>query len=218
MNSVQLTTVSTVDAICRALEHDIFSLHFAPGEKITEQELVERYHVSRNTLREAITQLRVQGLLTKEANKGVSVKKLSVEDVKEIFHLRALLEQEAVRRILANGNIPAHLGEHVEAMEGSGQPVSLEDKMRSDFLFHSGLVAASGSTRLQKLYDTIQTEGKLCIYQTSRYVPFSGDNPVSHRLILETLQKGDCETTQRLIEQHIFHVIEPYCAGVAAWE
>lgn len=216
MNSVPLNTVSTVDAICSELEHDIFHLHYAPGEKITEQELATRYHVSRNTLREAVAHLIAQGLLTKTANKGVSVKKLTVEDVKEIFHLRTLLEQEAVRRFRANDTVVKQLQACVEQMEGAGAPVSHEAYGHADFLFHSTLVAASSSARLQKLYETIVTEGKLCIYQTQRYVPFPSNNPVTHRIILQSLQKGDLDATQKLIEQHIFYVIEPYSMGVAA--
>ena len=45
MDFVQINTVSTVDAVCQALEHDIFHLRYPPGTKITEADLTTRYGV-----------------------------------------------------------------------------------------------------------------------------------------------------------------------------
>ena len=216
MNSVPLNTVSTVDAICSALEHDIFHLHFAPGEKITEQELASRYNVSRNTLREAVAHLLAQGLLIKTANRGVFVRKIGVEDVQDIFLVRALLEQEAVCRLTDVPEIPAQLWEYVEIMEGTDRQVPWEDYVRADIRFHAALVAAAGSPRRQKLYDTIQTEVKLCIFQTRSYVAFPGGNPTPHRTILEAIEKRDTAAAQALLHEHICDVIKRYSMGVAA--
>ena len=49
MEPIQITTVSTVDAVKNALEADILSLYFPPGLKLTESDLALRYNVSRNT-------------------------------------------------------------------------------------------------------------------------------------------------------------------------
>ena len=117
MDSVMLNTVSTVDAVRNALESDILSLRFAPGEKVTESEVSTRYGVSRNTVREAIAHLLAQGLLTKIANKGVYVRRFTTEDVQELFHLRALLETEAVNTILSGDRLPTDLYKNVEELE-----------------------------------------------------------------------------------------------------
>ena len=106
MEKAALRTVSTVEAISNMLEEEIYSLRYTMGEKLTEAELVSRYNVSRNTLREAMTYLTSKGLLERVTNRGIYVKEILADDVAEIFHLRELLELEAIRQIIASGAVP----------------------------------------------------------------------------------------------------------------
>ena len=218
MESVKLNTVSTVDAVCNALESDILSLRFAPGEKVIESDLAVRYGVSRNTIREAVAHLLAQGLLTKVANKGISVRRFTVTDVQEIFHLRAMLEIEAVNSILKAGTVPTNLYAVVEALEAINRPEQWDEYVCLDIRFHRELVAAAGSTRLSKLYDTIITEVKLCIFQTRNYVKIPNKHNASHREIVDALCSGDKKTTTDLLKDHIEHVIKRYCAGLIAMD
>jgi DNA-binding GntR family transcriptional regulator len=218
MSSVILNTVSTVDAVCNALEHDILSLRFAPGEKITESEIAARYGVSRNTVREAVAHLLAQGFLTKIANKGVYVRKFTSEDVQEIFHLRAMLETEAVNAILSGDDLPSHLYKTVEEMESIARRDQWDEYVLADIRFHSALVAAAGSPRLSRLYDTILTEVKLCIYQTRNYVAVPDHNNASHRAILDAICSRNRKESLALLKSHIEHVIKRYCAGLIAMD
>lgn len=218
MSSVILNTVSTVDAVCNALERDILSLRFAPGEKVTESEIAVRYGVSRNTVREGIAHLLAQGFLTKIANKGVYVRKFTPEDVQEIFHLRALLEIEAVNTILSGDTHPTDLYKNVEEMESFTRRDQWDEYVLADIRFHSALVAAAGSPRLSKLYDTILTEVKLCIYQTRNYVAVPSHNNASHREILDAVCSKNRSAALSLLKNHIEHVIKRYCAGLIAMD
>lgn len=216
MNSVQLNVVSAVDAVCAALEADILNLHFAPGAKITEIALSERYGVSRNTVREAVAHLLSQGYLTKVANKGVSVRKFTADDVQEIFHLRALLELEALEKIQAVGTFPEALWPILQQLESFDRVAQWDDYVRLDILFHTTLVAAANSPRLAKLYETILTEVKLCIYQTRNYVTIPSGTDAAHRQILNTLSRKQYDAAADLLRQHIQQVITRYCAGLEA--
>ena len=218
MNSVQLNLVSAVDAVCAALETDILNLHFAPGAKITESVLSERYGVSRNTVREAVAHLLAQGYLTKIANKGVYVRKFTATDVQEIFHLRSLLELEAVNLLAASGQIPEVLYVILQQLESFDRVAQWDDYVRLDIQFHSALVAAANSPRLARLYETILTEVKLCIYQTRNFVTIPAGKDASHRQILSALQAKEYDTAANLLRQHIQQVITRYCAGLEAME
>lgn len=218
MEPIQLNVVSTVDAICSALEADILSLRFAPGEKITESNLAARYGVSRNTVREAVAHLLAQGLLTKIANKGVYVRKFTAADIQEIFHLRSLLELEALRSIAATGKIPEGMFSLAQELEQIDRQENWDDYVRADIRFHASLVEASGSPRLARLYDTILTEVKLCIYQTRNFVAIPSGSDPSHRQILETLRAGASEEAALLLQLHIAQVITRYCTGLQAME
>ncbi|MBE6946653.1 MAG: GntR family transcriptional regulator [Ruminococcaceae bacterium] len=210
---MQLKTVSTVDAVCKALENDIFQLHFPAGSKITENDLVSRYGVSRNTLREAIAYLLSSGLLVKVANKGVYVKEITQDDIQELFHLRELLETEALRTVYACGFIPIDLMHQVEVLEGIDAEKDWYAYVRADCDFHAALVTAAGSDRLSRLYETIATEVKLCIYQSHSFIPLRSEYTHHHRQILEALENGNLDEAIQILSVHIDHAIQSYAEG-----
>lgn len=213
MRNIQLKTVSTVDAICNALEEDIFRLRFPPGAKITENDMVSRYGVSRNTIREAIAYLLSNGLLVKVANKGVYVKKITGDDIQELFHLRELLETEALRTIYNSGFISIDLMRSVEALERIDAEKDWYEYVQADCDFHALLVAAAESTRLSRLYETIATEVKLCIYQSHSFIPLHNEYTYHHRQILEAIEAGDLDKAIQILSTHIEHAIRNYEEG-----
>lgn len=213
MDNIQLKTVSTVDAICNALEEDIFQLRFPAGSKITENDMVSRYGVSRNTIREAIAYLLSNGLLVKVANKGVYVKKITRDDIQELFHLRRLLETEALRTIYASGFIPMDLMHCVETLERIDATKDWYEYVRADCDFHAALVTAAGSTRLSRLYETISKEVKLCIYQSHSFIPLRSEYTHHHRQILEAIENGALDKAIQILSTHIDHAIESYAEG-----
>ena len=210
MRNIQLKTVSTVDAVCNALEEDIFQLRFPAGSKITENDMVSRYGVSRNTIREAIAYLLANGLLVKVANKGVYVKAITQDDIQELFHLRELLETEALRTIYASGVIPVDLMRYAEALERIDATKDWDAYVQADCDFHALLVAAAGSARLSRLYETIATEVKLCIYQSRNYVPLRIENSQQPRQILEAIENGNLDEAIRILSNHIENAVRNY--------
>lgn len=218
MESAPIHTISTVDAVRRALEKDILSLTFTPGERIIESDIAARYGVSRNTVREAVAHLLACGLLTKVANKGVSVRRFTVNDVQEIFHLRAMLETAAVEAIINAKIVPDELYAIVNELESINRNQQWDEYVQTDIRFHSRLVSLAGSPRLFKLYDSILTEVKLCIYQTRNHVTVADSNTASHRILVDTICKGDYPSSAQLLKQHIEHVIKRYCFGLVAME
>mgnify|MGYP003231922615 CR=1 FL=1 len=200
MSTVRLNTVSTVDAICAMLEDDIYSLHYPPGARISEKDLTNRYGVSRNTVREAIAFFLSNGLLEKVANKGVYVRSVTVEGVQEIFHLRELLEGEAIRMILSSGPVPPELFR------------------AADMAFHKLLVQCSQSERLVRLYESILAEVKLCVYQSYefivlKYVPVRTENAAQHMSILRAMQAGDLGLALKQLSIHIDSAVNRYVDG-----
>ncbi len=202
MDNIQLKTVSAVDAVVSALEHDIF-FEFAPGEKMTENVLIARYGVSRNTLREAMSHLVACGILVKIANRGVFVREISRDDVREIFSLRALLEAEAIERIIRTESDTKLLLEKAELLENTNPSDNWDEYVSADIDFHTLLVSASGSSRLIRLYDAIISEVKLCICQSKQHIPPEIVNNTSHKSILDAISEKDLHGAKALIGKHI---------------
>lgn len=70
-----------------------------PGEKLNQAELGQRLGVSRVPVREALASLRAEGLVEARPNAGYTVVRPSVEDLAEIYQMRALLEDVLLRSI-----------------------------------------------------------------------------------------------------------------------
>lgn len=203
MADVRMNLVSAVDAVSMALSQDIFSLTFAPGTKLTEADLAERYCVSRNTIREAIAHLVNSGILVKVANRGIYIKKITIQDVRELFHLRKLFELEAVSGIGRRGVIPPALSAALIELQKADAHQDWGAFVDADAQFHLCLVEAAGSSRLTRLYQTIASEIKLCIAQSRRLLDDHHENMYDHRVILELLIKKDTEGAANFLARHL---------------
>jgi len=214
MERIQIKTISTVDAVSDMLENDIYSLRYSMGEKITEADLVSRYNVSRNTIRESFAYLISMGLLEKVANKGIYVKDISANDIEEIFHLRELLEAEAIREVIAQKANLSKLRTLADAVASSSTPSGFNENRKADIAFHQALVEAAGSPRLMKMYEGLLFEVKLCVYQAQAFVPARPENAILHFKLLNAIEEGNLEQSLQYLSEHIDSAIKSYQTGL----
>src|ERR671923_1499600 len=83
------------DDIALALEEAIVSGEIPPGSTLRQEHLSEQFQVSRTPVREALRRLAALGLVTFEPNRGVRVRMLSRDELREAFLVRAELESLA---------------------------------------------------------------------------------------------------------------------------
>lgn len=81
------------DRVCAA----ILAGEYAPGERIRETELAETFSVSRGPVREALRLLEQDGLVTVSPRRGAQITELSIEEVEQLFDIRAALSSLAAR-------------------------------------------------------------------------------------------------------------------------
>jgi len=89
--------VSTAERIVDILRTWLSDGRIAPGSRMSEEALSRALGVSRNTLREAFRLLVRERLLVHELNRGVFVRRLTVDDVHSLYRLRRILEVSALR-------------------------------------------------------------------------------------------------------------------------
>ena len=87
---------STADTVAASLRELIISGELQSGERLVERDLADRFGISRIPLREAIQRLEREGLVDSFRNRGAMVRTLTAPDVEEIYHLRSLLEGDAI--------------------------------------------------------------------------------------------------------------------------
>lgn len=99
---MKLVTHSTADILAVELRKMINNGSLRDGERLVERDLAEHFSVSRIPMREAIRQLEHDGLVEIFRNRGAIVRSLSIDDINEIYQLRALVEGEAVFQSVKN--------------------------------------------------------------------------------------------------------------------
>lgn len=92
---------SASDVIFDALREAIAQGDIREGEALRQDHIARMFNVSRIPVREALTRLEEQGLVTTQRYRGAVVSRLSIEEVEELFEFRALVEPEVLRRSIA---------------------------------------------------------------------------------------------------------------------
>jgi DNA-binding GntR family transcriptional regulator len=189
------------DNVYENLRSDILTCRLAPGDDMREQELAERYAVSRQPVREALLRLQREHLVTVQPRQGYRVNPVSVADARELLRFRLALE-------------PACVAEAIET--AAPQVLAALDRYRrfkgdhEDFIaynrgFHCALAHASGNRRMA---------AALCdlIGQADRLVRVSlasvrGHDPAQlvaeHVDLIEAMQRRDRRGAARIIKAHI---------------
>jgi DNA-binding GntR family transcriptional regulator len=88
--------VSIVARIANTLQSEIICGEYAPGERLVERQISERFRASSIPVREALQILEARGLVIKRPNRGCSVVDLSVEELAQMCELRDLVEPEVI--------------------------------------------------------------------------------------------------------------------------
>lgn len=92
-----------VERACVALRQDIVQGRLAPGEKLRVEHLKNRYEVGAGTLREALSLLVADALVTAEGQRGFRVARASLADLEDVTRVRLMLETEALRLSIRHG-------------------------------------------------------------------------------------------------------------------
>lgn len=190
-----------------------------PRERLIEDELSDRYGASRHLIRSAFAELARLGLVTRRPNKGAIVRDFSVEEVEQMYEMRAILQAEAARRIPlpASKALMETLDEihrrHGEAIDD--QELQLTCRINNEF--HYTIFAACGNRYLAEMIERLWTEtlGIRCYaIGDPQLVARSHDE---HGEILDALREGDREKLVRLVVDHIWAPLEAYKRAHGGW-
>ncbi len=136
-----------------ALRDDIAAGALAPGERMDEVALTERFGVSRTPVREALTRLTAQGILVPGEKRGVRVAEYSREELAHIFEtmheIEAVCARIAAQRLtlLSRAEIEAAQSECVAAAEAGDR----RRYMQANEAFHATIYRATGNPYIAEL-------------------------------------------------------------------
>ena len=192
------------DIVFTTLRDEILSGKLKPKEKLNTNQLAERLGVSRTPIREAINRLMSVGLVETVPHRGAYVRELSIEEVIEIYYIRAALEGIAARlaaRNLQQDEIELLL-QYCDDIETHLSLEDYEKILETNFLFHKIIYQAAQSPRLQNLilqyYRQSEQYRALGLELPGRYAEICDE----HRHIAEALAERDIEKAEFYAREH----------------
>jgi DNA-binding GntR family transcriptional regulator len=200
-------TLSKKEKVYQAIKHAIITRQLEPGKIFTITELSEAFGGGKTPAREALVILASEELIDPIPRSGYQVKSISIHDLLEIFHLRSVLEVEAVglaARRITDADI--HLLEENNRQEQEialypNSDVSAQSYRKGYDLnmeFHLTIARASGNSRLVDLVEKLLNE----LERVLAYDPHISD-PHQHIEILEGLKRRDKLGSQEAMKKHL---------------
>ena len=194
------TTEHIVNAVTRAIvEHRLL-----PGDKLVEQKLADRFGVSRTLVRQALFRLSELKLVKLEPARGAFVSAPSVQEAREVFAVRRMVEAQMLRELVARitpGNIRT-LRAHIKAEREAVKRIDVPTRTKLLFDFHVRLAEVLGNQVLVGLMQELVSRCSLItlMYQSADDAEVSN---AEHVDILQAIEDRDADKAVALLNEHL---------------
>ena len=182
----------------------------APGERISEKQLCERFGVSRTPLREALKVLASEGLVELLPNRGTRVVRLTLKMVKDTYDLMGALEGlsgELACQNISDEGIRAIRALHDEMLQHFRER-NLPDYFGVNQRIHEGILAASGNEVLQETYSNLNQRVKRVRYSKKMTDDFWRKAVQDHEHMILALEARDGRRLGQLLRDHLCNKLE----------
>lgn len=198
---------STSDEIYERIYLAILEHRLTPGTKLAEERLASIFKASRARVREALSKLAYEQIVEVFPKKGWFVAKPSVEQARDVFEARRLIEPAVMRRLAQNMDVEKKTALH-EHLEKEMDARKVDDKraiIRLSGEFHNLAAALAGNSSFTRSLRELSTLTCLVIllYNAPIVASCRADE---HERIVEALDRGDGETAAQVMLEHLDHI------------
>ena len=176
---------------------------FKPGERLREYELAEQIGLSRTPIREALSRLETEGLVSHDATRGVVVAELDYSMVTELYYMREVLEGTAARLVAQHASdveisILDDLCHQYEAALGDEAALTASNRR-----FHDTLYRCSHNRYLLNmvtvLHDALSLLGGTTLSDPER----AAETLREHRTVVAAIRARDADAAEQALRTHI---------------
>ena len=198
---------SVTERIVESVTTAIVERRLMPGTKLAEQKIADIFKVSRTIVRQALNQLSRDKLVTLEQARGARVAEPSVEEARQVFEVRNMLEAAMIRRA-ATELTPAQVAELREHLRNEQAAVQRTDVSGRTHLladFHVVLARMLGNEVLAGMLGELVSRCPLIalMYQSAHSAEHSYEE---HVAIVDALERRDARAAVKLMEDHLHNV------------
>lgn len=205
------------EAVLAELRRTIASGELKPGQSIAQATLAQRLGVSRVPVREALKILQGEGQVEYQPHHGYSVTRLDLDDLREAYRIRQLLETEAAQiSIPAFGPADvAALAQAAREVDDAGDREDYAAMATANRRFHFLLVEGAGLPRLTHLVNILWDATDA--YRSFYYADAANRHRVraEHAGIVQAVASGDLAAVVRQLDEHRQHAIDEITGAMA---
>lgn len=178
----------------------------------SEQWFADRFQISRTPVREALLQLRSEGLIEVLPNRGVIIKPVTLEDAKNIYQMRAAIE----------GYCSAYLAEHAQEKSGLEALERIETVLErchknfnyaDELQFHLEIIQYTHNPEFLDQFNRMRTKIDVfwneIVGKENRHEEIYAE----HKAILDCMKAGAAEKAREASEKHLMIVLEKIQQG-----
>jgi len=199
-----------VETLIEYIREQIITGELAPGQKLNEIQLAAKFNISRPPLREAFRTLEKELLLVSVPRKGSFVSEISVENLRDVYEARLMIEENALERLKTQKitfipEVVSIFSRISELGPIEWERLNKEERVKHLKIladFHTKLIEASGNKLFIHFYRTIT-------YLISRYqykFPYGPEtfsmSQDSHHQIIKEIQAGEFEKAKMTLKAH----------------
>jgi len=176
---------------------------YRPGERLVETRIAAELGTSQAPVREALRDLELLRFVESEPFRGARVREVSLDELIEIYPVRAAIEEVAAREAATklDGEVEA-LAAELDAMHRAADADDLHAQVEHDVAFHRLIVEASGNRILLETWQSLRIEARTIV--TALRSGLDGHEIAErHRPVLEALRARDPELAGDALRRHV---------------
>jgi DNA-binding GntR family transcriptional regulator len=146
------TSASGPDALVRDVLHGLSDGRFAPGQRLSEPDLMALYGVGRSTVREALSRLAAGGVVTLAPHRGAQIRRLSPQEVRDVLRVTGVLLGLAARQAAEAVAAGASAADLVAAAQEYDASAGARARAR----YYRALTRLAGNAELDRMLPSLQ--------------------------------------------------------------
>ncbi|WP_250995412.1 GntR family transcriptional regulator [Agrobacterium vitis] len=209
-----------VSTVYETLRNEIIELTLAPGSPVDEQQLSDRFSLSRTPIREALVRLAAEGLITTLTNRATIVSSIDFLGLSEFFDALTLMYR-VTTRLAALNHTPDHIEQIRRFQEVFAQAVEKRDVLAmiaSNRDFHVAIARAGKNRYYEDLFTRLLDEGRriLRLYYSSFNDVLPRQYVTEHEDMIQAIIERDAERSDALATAHADQIVRQIRSYITA--
>jgi DNA-binding GntR family transcriptional regulator len=208
MSALSLAPRALYEEVAELLRQQIFARELEPGSWIDELRIAEALGISRTPMREALKVLAAEGLVTMKVRRGAYVTEVSEKDLRDVYHLLALLESDAARVVAVKASV-----DQLQQIESLQHELELATADRDRFFeineaFHMLLLQIADNRWRDQMVADLRKVMKLNRHSSLFKEGRIAQSLAEHSAIVQALKDRQPELAAQRMQAHFTHGLE----------